>query len=148
MPYLCVQILGTIFCSVAELSQIKPSYTVKSLNANKPMDAVELQGMQNRIPPATLRELADEACGVLKQLANALRLMALCHLAEGEKTVGELQALIGLEQSSPPQHLAKLRNEGIIRARRNSRLKRCSIVDEKIFRIIASPHSIYCVPAE
>ena len=102
----------------------------------------------SHISPDVMRELAREACGVLKQLANEQRLMVLCHLADGEKTVSELQNLVGLEQSSLSQHLAKLRNEGIIHARRRSQSKFYSITDENTLQIIGLLHSMYCSPVE
>ncbi len=100
------------------------------------------------IPVEKMRELAQEASNVLKQLANEQRLMVLCHLAEGEKTVTELQSLVGMEQSSLSQHLAKLRNEGIIQARRDSQSKFYSISDENALKIIELLHSIYCTPMD
>ncbi len=109
--------------------------------SNTPCDTVE-------ISPEKMQELAREACGVLKQLANEQRLMVLCHLTDGEKTVSELQRLVNLEQSSLSQHLAKLRNEGIIRARRISQSKYYSIADANALRIIELLHGMYCDPAE
>ena len=53
-----------------------------------------------------LHDMASHACELLKAMANEWRLMILCHLAEGEKTVSELQGLLGLSQSALSQHLA------------------------------------------
>jgi len=56
---------------------------------------------------ATVRRMeknASRACGVLGAMSNPARLLILCHLAEGEKAVGELEPLIGLSQSALSQH--------------------------------------------
>ncbi len=100
------------------------------------------------IAPEQLQAIALEASGFLKQLANEQRLMILCHLADGEKSVSELQSLVGLEQSSISQHLARLRKQGIIKARRNSQSKYYSIANENALQVIELLHEIYCIPSE
>lgn len=62
---------------------------------------------------------ADEASKFLKSIANNHRLMILCRLHGGEKSVGQLAELIGLRDSTVSQHLALLRREGIIAGRRD-----------------------------
>ena len=93
-----------------------------------------------------LKLIAAEASEFLKQLASEQRLMILCHLTDGEKSVSELQELVGLEQSSISQHLARLRKQGIITARRNSQSKYYSITDDNALQVIELLHSIYCAP--
>ncbi len=100
------------------------------------------------LSPDELQIIAAEASGFLKQLASEQRLMILCHLADGEKTVSELQHLVGLEQSSISQHLARLRKQGVITARRNSQSKHYSISDDKVLQVIELLHAIYCQPRE
>ena len=100
------------------------------------------------IEPEQLQAIALEASGFLKQLANEQRLMILCHLADGEKSVSELQSLVGLEQSSISQHLARLRKQGIIKARRNSQSKYYSIANENALQVIELLHEIYYTPSE
>jgi len=95
-----------------------------------------------------LNEVAAEASEFLKQLANRQRLMILCYLAEGEKSVSRLQELLGMEQSSISQHLAKLRKQGMITARRNSQSKYYSIVDDNVLQVIELLHKIYCEPRQ
>ncbi len=60
------------------------------------------------------------AVRLLKAMANEKRLMILCRLGEGEKSVGELARLIGLGQSPLSQHLAQLRADGLVATRRQS----------------------------
>lgn len=93
-----------------------------------------------------LQAIASEASEFLKQLANEQRLMILCHLADGEKSVSELQSLLGLQQSSLSQHLAKLRNQKIIQARRSGQTMLYSIVDPNALQVIQLLHKMYCTP--
>src|SRR5512139_1705776 len=67
-----------------------------------------------------LRENAAEAARLLRALSNENRLMLLCLLFEGEKTVGELNASLPLSQSALSQHLAVLRDEGLVKTRREA----------------------------
>lgn len=69
----------------------------------------------DRIKPHVRR-----ASTVLKALSNERRLMVLLHLAEGEKSVGELESLVGLSQSALSQHLARLRRDSIVQTRRSA----------------------------
>ena len=94
-----------------------------------------------------LQAIASEASDFLKQLANEQRLMILCHLADGEKSVSELQSLLSLQQSSLSQHLAKLRNQKIIQARRSAQTMLYSIVDPNALQVIQLLHKMYCTPA-
>ena len=96
------------------------------------------------IAPEQLRAIAFEVSGFLKQLASEQRLIILCHLADGEKSVSELQQLLGLEQSSTSQHLARLRKQGIIQVRKYSQTHYYSISDQKVLQIIQLLHEMYC----
>ena len=76
------------------------------------------------LPPDLTEAMAVKAEGVagfLKGLANPQRLMILCCLAEGEKHVGALIAATGIAQTSMSQHLARLKDEGIVAVRRDHR---------------------------
>ena len=67
---------------------------------------------------ADLIEYTRRASALLKAMSNERRLLILCHLAEGERSVGELEALVGLSQSALSQHLARLRRDRLVRTRR------------------------------
>ena len=67
-----------------------------------------------------MREHAPDAAGLMKALGNESRLMILCTLAEGERSVGDLNAMIPLSQSALSQQLARLRHEELVRTRRES----------------------------
>ena len=63
---------------------------------------------------------AGTASDILKAMSNERRLTILCHLAEAEKSVGELEGLLDLSQSALSQHLARLRRAGIVKTRRSA----------------------------
>lgn len=90
---------------------------------------------------------ADDAAALLKALANSNRLMVLCLLFEGERSVGELLQEIPLSQSALSQHLAMLRQEGLVQTRRESQTIHYSLADERVSRIIGTLHDIYCDPS-
>jgi ArsR family transcriptional regulator, virulence genes transcriptional regulator len=95
-----------------------------------------------------LKELvskAEDAEQFLKALANAHRLMILCELLNGEVCVTELQNAIGLSQSSLSQHLARLRQDALVKTRRESRTIYYSLADDRVKRMIALLHDIFCV---
>ena len=91
-----------------------------------------------------MRPAAQRASDLLKALSNESRLLVLCNLADGEKSVGELQALIGLRQSALSQHLARLRREGLVRTRRESQTIYYSLAGEEASRVIAVLYELYC----
>ena len=93
----------------------------------------------------TLERKAGEAAGLLKLLANERRLLILCRLAiAGEMSVNDLAAAVGLSQSALSQHLAKLREEGLVATRRAAQTIFYRIADSKVARILALLKSIYC----
>ena len=82
--------------------------------------------MEKASPPASgamdqaaMLGKAEQAAALLANLANAKRLLVLCHLAEGERSVGALTALVGQSQSALSQHLARLRDGGLVATRRD-----------------------------
>lgn len=92
----------------------------------------------------TIQENSAEAAAVLKLLANQQRLLLLCALVTREHTVSELEALTGLSQSAMSQHLARLREEGIVSTRREAQRIFYSLSDNKVARILETIHSLYC----
>jgi DNA-binding transcriptional ArsR family regulator len=93
-----------------------------------------------------LHDMAEQACILLKAMANEWRLMILCHLAEGEKTVSELQALLGLSQSALSQHLAVLRREKIVSARKHAQSVSYSLFGDEATKVMQTLHGLYCAP--
>jgi len=67
-----------------------------------------------------LRESARRASILLKAMSNEHRLMILCQLSQGERSVGEMERMIGLSQSALSQHLARLRRDNLVNTRRQA----------------------------
>ena len=96
---------------------------------------------------AKLTELHDNAAHaveLLKAMANEWRLMILCQLSEGEKTVTELQHILGLSQSALSQHLAVLRREKIVNARKEAQSVYYSLAGEEATKVMESLHDVFC----
>ena len=91
-----------------------------------------------------LHDMASHACELLKAMANEWRLMILCHLSEGEKTVSELQGLLGLGQSALSQHLAVLRREKIVKARKHAQSVSYSLSGDEATRVMETLHEVFC----
>lgn len=92
-----------------------------------------------------LAEKAAEAASLLKALSNEKRLLIMCHLiSSGELTVGALVDEIGLSQSALSQHLARLRNDGLVTFRREAQTLYYRIADPKTGRVIEVLRDIYC----
>lgn len=88
---------------------------------------------------------ALEVANILRALGNERRLMILCKLVEcGEATVGSLVGAVGLSQSALSQHLAKMRDEGIVTFRRESQTLWYRIADPRIEQLMAELHRLYC----
>ncbi|QDL56490.1 ArsR/SmtB family transcription factor [Rhodoferax aquaticus] len=68
-----------------------------------------------------LRQSANAACRLMKALSNPDRLLLLCQLSQGEKNVGELEALVGIAQPTLSQQLGVLRDEGLVTTRREGK---------------------------
>ena len=91
-----------------------------------------------------LHDMASHAVELLKAMANEWRLMILCQLAEGEKTVSELQSTLGLSQSALSQHLAILRREKIVRARKHAQSVSYSLSGEDATKVMDTLHDVFC----
>ena len=87
---------------------------------------------------------AGEAARLLKALANERRLQVLCLLAGGERSVGEINALLDLSQSALSQHLAVLREEGLVDTRREAQQVHYSLVPGPAAAVMATLYGIYC----
>jgi DNA-binding transcriptional ArsR family regulator len=94
---------------------------------------------------ASLQRNAGAAAAMLSALANERRLMILCLLISSEEvTAGELADAVGLSQSACSQHLAKMREEGLIAFRREAQTIHYRIADPNVKRLIDTLKSIYC----
>ena len=91
-----------------------------------------------------MRNAAATATAVLKMLAHPDRLMLLCQLSQGEKSVGELEDLLDLHQPSLSQQLGALRNEGLVETRRDGKRIFYSIADPKVLTLLGMLYELYC----
>lgn len=94
---------------------------------------------------ATFEKKADGVAQTLKAIGNARRLMVVCKLVEhGERMVGDLAADVGLSQSALSQHLARMRDEGLITFRRESQTLWYRIADPRTEALLATLYQLYC----
>ncbi len=98
------------------------------------------------LPADEMGERAAEAAAFLKALSHEGRLMILCHLSSGEKTVTELEDRLGARQAAVSQQLARLRSEGLVHARREGKAIHYSIKDPKAGAIMALVYEMFCGP--
>ena len=87
---------------------------------------------------------AAEAEQLLKALANRNRLIILCELHEGERAVTELAGTVGLSQSALSQHLARLREDGLVATRREGTSIFYDLADGRVSSVISLLHALYC----
>jgi ArsR family transcriptional regulator len=94
---------------------------------------------------AALLEKAAHVAEIMRALANERRLVILCKLAEwGEANVGSLADAAGLSQSAVSQHLAKMREEGLVAFRRDAQTLWYRIADPRIEQLFATLHALFC----
>ena len=94
---------------------------------------------------ATFEAKAGQVADTLKAIGNTRRLMLLCKLVErGEMTVGDLARDVGLSQSACSQHLAKMRDEGLVTYRRESQTFWYAIADPRVETLLATLYQLYC----
>ncbi len=103
-----------------------------------PLIAVTPQGLKQ------LEKNAHKASDLLGAMANTSRLMILCRLADGERSVSDLQPLIGLSQSALSQHLAVLRRRHLVRTRREGQSIYYSLSSGEAASIIQTLHEQFC----
>jgi len=95
----------------------------------------------------SIEDAAREITALLRAVANERRLLILCRLVElGEATVKSLADSVGLSQSALSQHLAKMRDEGLVTYRREAQTSWYRIADLRVERLLATLHELYCKP--
>ena len=95
-----------------------------------------------------LQKSARRAAPLLKAMSNPSRLVILCQLAEGERSVGELEEEVGLSQSGISQHLAILRREHVVATRRDKQTVFYSLASADVMALMATLHKVFCKPAK
>lgn len=99
-----------------------------------------------KMQPDVMAAAADRASGLLKSLAHRNRLLILCQLVDGERSVGELAAFLGARDSTVSQHLALLRKDGLVQARREAQTIYYAIASGPAQRVLETLFAIYCAP--
>lgn len=94
-----------------------------------------------------LTAAADEASEFLKSLASPVRLRILCSIMGKEASVGELAEQLGVRQSVASQHLALLRKDGLVKARRDGQTIWYALADERVVRVMDVLQQTFC-PAD
>jgi DNA-binding transcriptional ArsR family regulator len=102
------------------------------MNENKGIDARQMAAA------------AQKASELMKTLGHKDRLMVLCHLSSGEKSVGELARLLEIPQSPLSQHLARMRKENLVRTRREAQTIFYSIASREAAELVGVMHMLYC----
>lgn len=106
----------------------------------------------NEMPPLTPEALDDflskarAASSLLKALSHESRLLMLCMLCQGEKTVTEIEQFLGIQQAVVSQQLARLRSEKIVQTRREGRQIYYRIADPQLAELISVLYKMYCGP--
>lgn len=108
---------------------------------------MEVPKMQNFAASDALVQMVDKAhhaSDLLKALAHESRLTILCILAEGEKSVGDLEVLLEQRQSTVSQQLARLRLDGLVSTRRDGKSIHYSIADDNVRTILKALYEAFC----
>ncbi len=91
-----------------------------------------------------MKHSADKASALMKTLGHSGRLMILCQLASGEKSVGELSELLEIPQSPLSQHLSRMRSEGLVEPRRDAQTVYYSLSSGEAEAIIECLYNLFC----
>ena len=108
---------------------------------------MELHHLEGRARSSELDRMVDNAkraSDFLKALAHESRLMILCILAEGEKSVSELEDLLRLRQPTVSQQLARLRAEGLVATRRDGKTIFYSLASEEARVVVGAVYEMFC----
>ena len=95
-----------------------------------------------------MERAADQASELLKALANRHRLLIICQLIDGERSVGELAEFLNLRDSTVSQHLALLRKDGLVAARRDAQTIYYSIASAPAREVLKTLYQVFCSPTK
>jgi DNA-binding transcriptional ArsR family regulator len=117
---------------------------------SRPVAKLAAAAKKTKRPPsssgsfALIAKRAKQASEFLKALSHESRLVILCLLCEGEKSVTELEELLSLRQSSVSQHLARLRFDGLVQTKRNGKAIHYSLANDAVRRILSTLDDVFC----
>jgi len=100
-----------------------------------------------KIELESMEAAADRASELLKALSNRHRLLIICQLIDGERSVGDLVGFLGIRDSTVSQHLAILRRDGLIAARRDGQTIYYSISSVPARELLKTLYKVFCGPA-
>ena len=95
---------------------------------------------------AQMKQNAADAAELLRALGHEGRLMILCHLVPGEKSVSEIEVLLGARQAAVSQQLARLRHEGLVQTRREGKAIYYSLADPRAAQLLGVLYEMFCAP--
>jgi DNA-binding transcriptional ArsR family regulator len=108
------------------------------MDLDSPVDDLPEAAPGHRDVAAAMLDRADEAAAFLKALSHEGRLMILCHLVGGEKSVTELESLLGQRQAAVSQQLARLRLEGLVSTRRDGKAIYYALRDPRVVDLLTN----------
>lgn len=100
--------------------------------------------MRKDIPVEALQDKAAEAAEFMRLFSTPSRLMLLCHIAQQERSVSDIQNDLGLKQPALSQQLAELRQAGLVKPRRESRTIYYSVADERVEAVMGLLFDLFC----
>lgn len=95
-----------------------------------------------------LTSRSEEVAELLKAMSNSHRLLILCELSNGERSVSALEEIVGLSQSALSQHLARLRESGIVATRRDAQTIYYSLADTRVATLMSTLYTLFCAPSK
>ncbi len=110
-------------------------------------NSVRGKTMDTHVKTGSAKQLAasaQDAASYLKSLSHGGRLMILCHLVSGEKSVGTLESLLDVRQAAVSQMLARLRDDELVKTRREGKTIFYSLADAKTIELITLLHQHFC----
>ncbi len=108
---------------------------------------MSLPVITNDMKDAEIERIMTNACtaaNFLKAISHEGRLMILCHLSTGEKSVTELEELLSARQAAVSQQLSRLRSEGLVEPRRDGKTIYYSLKDKRAIRILEVVYDLFC----
>lgn len=118
--------------------------TLEHANVETGLDDLPRGGECAQRPVDDMVEQAQAAASFLKALAHEGRLLILCYLSSGEKSVTELEQLLGSRQAAVSQQLARLRLEGLVTCRRDGKTIFYSLGDARAARTVGLMYDMFC----
>jgi len=112
------------------------------------MPRANLTVLNDRIELERISENVADAASFLKTIGHEGRLMILCHLVSGEKSVGTLETLLSARQATVSQQLSRLRLEGLVSSRRVGKSIYYTLADDRTRKVLEAICEVFCAPVE